>query len=297
MLDLLRPLAVFARTVETGSFRGAARACGLSPSVVSHHIAQLEAQLGVALLYRSTRRLSLTRDGERLFAAARQMLEAARSGLDSMVPETAQPIGELGITAPAVLAAGFLPDDIAAFAKAYPQVALNLNFTDTPRDLIGDGIDVAIRMGNLKDSTLKARRLRGERRVLVASVDYMAGRALPQEPEDLPALDWIRLRPRPPKAVLSRDGQTRTIAYESRLVVDDAKAVYRLARAGLGLAVLPSFLAREDLASGTMIELLPEWRLETVGVYAVWPPNAPRESLTGLFVRFLEERNRTAPDR
>jgi DNA-binding transcriptional LysR family regulator len=103
MLDQLRPLAVFAKTVETGSFRAAASALELSPSVVSHHIAQLETRLGVALLYRSTRRLALTRVGERLFQSARVMLEAAETGLDSVSRQSRQPVGELRITAPAVL--------------------------------------------------------------------------------------------------------------------------------------------------------------------------------------------------
>src|SRR5262245_60970627 len=151
MLDHLRAMAVFARTVETGSFRGAAKALGLSPSVVSHHVAQLEARLGVALLYRSTRRLTLTSDGNKLFEAARTMLEAAEGGLDQIAERSKEPSGHLSVTAPEVFVSGRVVDGLAAFARAFPKVTLAVSFTDMPLDLIRDGIDLAIRVGALAE--------------------------------------------------------------------------------------------------------------------------------------------------
>ncbi len=293
MLDFLRPMGVFVRIVEAGSFRAAAKTLDLSPSVVSHHVAQLESRLGIALLYRSTRRLSLTRHGEEFFAAARQMLDAASDGLDRVANLTAMPIGELSITAPSVLSAGFLVDDIAAFAHAFPRVRLHMDFTDTPRDVIAEGIDVAIRMGRMKDSTLKSRKLRNVRRILVAAPDYMAARRVVSGPSDLAEMDWIRLRSRPSTALLMRGTRLkRTIKFTARLVVNDAVTMYRLSRAGLGLAIVPEFLAAEDLAAGRISEVIPEWRVEEVGAFALWPPNATRASLTALFIRFLEDRVR-----
>lgn len=298
MLDQLRPLAVFAKTVETGSFRAAASALKLSPSVVSHHVAQLEARLGVALLYRSTRRLALTRVGERLFQSARVVLEAAETGLDSVASQSRQPIGELRITAPAVLSAGLLVDDIAAFAATYPGVHLSLSFSDLRRDLLGGSLDLAIRMGRLRDSALKAKKLYEVRRTLVAAAAYVADRPAPRRPLDLTEWDWLHLASVPRSATLTRSaGRLCKIDFVPRLTVDDAIALYRLARSGLGLAMAPEFLAADDLAKGVVVEVLPNWRLDAIGVYAVWPPNAPRQSLTARFVAFLDQRERVRRDR
>jgi len=147
MLDRLRAMAVFAKTVETGSFRGAARALGLSPSVVSHHVTQLEASLDVALLYRTTRRLTLTDDGKKLFAAAREMVAAAERGLGEMPVEGLDPSGHLSIAIPAALIAETLYEDLAAFAQAFPRIALTLHSSDAQVDIIREGIDVALRAG------------------------------------------------------------------------------------------------------------------------------------------------------
>src|SRR5262245_51390457 len=139
MLQRLRAMAVFAKTVECGSFRAAAKALDLSPSVVSHHIAQLEAGLGNALLYRSTRCLSLTSDGEQLLAAARTMLDAAEHGLNQAAWRAHEPSGHLTITALAVLMSGPLAEDLAAFARAFPKVTLTIHATETVIDLIREG--------------------------------------------------------------------------------------------------------------------------------------------------------------
>lgn len=288
MLEQLRPLAVFAKTVETKSFRAAARALDLSPSVVSHHVSALEQRHGVALLYRSTRRLSLTPDGEKLFEFARQMLNAAETGLDGLSGRTSDPRGDLRITAPAVLAMGPTIDHIAAFARSFPNVRLSLNFTDQRRDLIGEGIDLAIRMGRLADSTLKSKKLFEVRRKLVAAPMLLADRANPRRPQDVASWEWLQLKSVGNTAVFTNvRGTAQRIQFEPRLVVDDAFALYRLAYAGLGLAMVPEFVAEEDLKSQQISEVLPNWRLASIGVYAVWPPNAPRRGLTARFVEFI----------
>jgi DNA-binding transcriptional LysR family regulator len=198
MLDRLRAMAVFAKTVECGSFRGAAKALDLSPSVVSHHISQLEAALGVALLYRSTRRFSLTNDGEQLFNAARTMVEAAELGLNHAASRALEPSGHLSITAPAVLISGPLAEDLAAFARAYPKVTLAIRATETTIDLIRGGVDLAIRASaSPQDSRLKCKKLFTILRVLVASRAYLGSRTDPKTPNELAALDWIRLSARP----------------------------------------------------------------------------------------------------
>lgn len=293
MIDELRAMAVFARTVETGSFRAAARELELSPSVVSHHVAQLEERLGVALLYRSTRRLSLTHDGEKLLDAATAMLQAAERGLNAIAGRSAEPSGRLSITVPGFFARGTLIDDIAAFAQAYPKVQLAINFSDEKRDLIRDGIDLAIRIGALKDSALKSKKLSVVQRRLVAAPAYIAARKKPRGPADLEGWDWIGLSMRPDhKTLIGKRGSTHRIGFTPRVTVDSIDAMSRLAVAGLGLATPPAFLADDDIRAGRLAEPLPGWQAEPLGVYAVWPSNAGKESLTMRLLRFLEVRER-----
>ena len=288
MLDQLRQIAIFAKTVDHGSFRGAARALDLSPSVVSHHIAQLEERLGSALLYRSTRQLSVTDDGKRLLAEARVMISAAEAGLQAVANRNRQLSGVLNVTLPAVLAQSALIDRIAAFSASHPNVRFILDFSDTRREVIGTGIDVAIRMGRLTDSSLKSRKLYEIKRRLVASTSYVEGRPPPASPEDLKDWDWLELSPVRLKPEFRRPGRrTARPKPTPRLSVNDAHAIYRLARAGAGLAILPEFLSNEDVASGSMRHVLPDWRLDPIGVFAVWPPNAPREGLTTHFIEAL----------
>ena len=301
MLDQLRQIAIFAKTVDHGSFRAAARALRLSPSVVSHHVTQLEQRLGTALIYRSTRQLSLTPDGERLLAAAHTMIDAAETGLQAVADQTRQPSGVLRVTVPAVLAQSELVDQFAGFAIANPHVQLSLDFSDVRRELIGDGFDVAIRMGRLKDSSLMARKLFDVRRRLVAARTYLETRPDPASPADLSDWDWLELAPvwlmKPEfrktdqRAVVSRPA--------SRISVNDAYALFRLARSGAGLAIVPEFLAEPDVSAGTLRYVLPDWTVNPVAVFAVWPSNAPKEGLVKHFIEFLVdatyavERNRT----
>ena len=290
MLDQLRSMAVFARTVQTGSFRGAAKALRLSPSVVSHHVAQLEANLDVVLLYRTTRRLSLTPEGERLYEAAQQMLSAAEGGLQQLQLSSKDLSGRLTVAAPAALAGSRLIDDIASFALAFPRVALSLTFSDAPVDLIGGAVDIAIRAGNLRDSSLKSKKLGSMPRSLVASPGYAARRPPPKRPGDLAAWDWIRLASRPARAAFSSGQREETVEFASRLTSDSAEAILQLARRGLGLATLPTVVVEPDLRVGRLVEVLPEWKLEAPTVYAVWPANARRSGLGLRLVSYLEER-------
>ena len=291
MLDQLRQIAIFAKTVDHGSFRAAAKALRLSPSVVSHHITHLEEQLGVALLYRSTRKLSLTRDGERLIGAARKMMEAADAGLRAVSDTAPQPTGELRITAPAVLAQSATVTRIAEFSIAFPGVHLTLDFSDLRREVIGDGIDVALRMGWLKDSSLKARKLYDVDRCLVASPSYLQKHPEPVTPNDLEDWDWLELSQVKLAVEFQKPGYQKILIRPApRISVNEAHALYFLARSGAGLAIIPEFLTREDADAGFIQKVLPDWKPTPVGVFAVWPPNAPKEGLTALFVKFLAEK-------
>ncbi|OMH33880.1 LysR family transcriptional regulator [Motiliproteus sp. MSK22-1] len=290
MIDDLRAMVVFAKTVESGSFRGAAKELKLTPSVVSHHISRLEERLGVTLLYRSTRRLSLTDDGNKLFRASQKIIEAATEGLDAIAGHSSEPSGNLSLTVPAMLARDQLVQNIAAFADKYPKVNLSISFSDLQQDLIQGGIDLAIRIGGLKDSALKSKRLFVMKRKLVASPSLLKRNSQPKHPEDLKSWDWIGLKMRPNhKILVNQSGDHYQIDYQPRIIVDSLEAVCQLAIAGTGLASPPAFMVKDALESGQLIEPIKNWDIESLGVYAVWPPNATRESLTYRLISFLAE--------
>lgn len=292
MIDQLKSLAVFAKTVELGSFREASRALALSPSVVSHHVTQLEKQLGVPLLYRTTRRLALTPDGEKLHTSARDMLAAAERGLDAINGRAHAPSGLLRMTAPAFLAETDFVRDVADFSNAHPRVQLRLAFDDARRELLASGLDLALRFGKLDDSTLKARKLAEMRRVLVAAPRYLRERDAPHALADLVGWDFLQLSTRAPEIALVAPGKktTSTLAFVPRIAVDSATAMRAMALAGVGVAGLPEVLVRADLARGRLALVLPGWRMPSIPVYAVWPDNAQKPELTLRFVAFMAER-------
>ena len=258
--------------------------------MVSHHVSKLEENLGVALIYRSTRKLSLTEAGERLLGSAREMLAAAETGLDEITAGSLVPAGRLKLTAPAVLVHSGLIDRIAAFAAAYPKVDLDVSFTDVRRDIIAEGIDIAIRMGWLKDSSLKAKKVASADRLLLAAPSYLKGRRQPKSPKDLESWQLVQLSDVSRQFVFkTRSGRKASIPTSPHIRVDDATALYRLVRAGAGIGILPRFVAANDLASGQISHVLPDWHAEPLGIYAVWPPNTPRGGLTSRFVSFLDQ--------
>lgn len=289
MIDQFKAMAVFRAVVETGTFRGAAKALDLSPSVISHHITQLEANLGTALLYRSTRKISLTSDGHRLFDASTKMVEAAHTGLDAIRSQAEQPAGRLKV---AVTGAVFenppYVNHITAFAKAHPKVDLSVSFSDQKVELIGSVFDAAVRIGWLDDSRYKTRKLCDVGRVLVASPDYLQGRKPPKKVEDLETFDWIKLAQLPVnKQLINKSGDVPTIRPRIAIEVDSGAALRRMALAGMGVVAIPRVLVASDIIDGRLIELRPRWELMAAGAFAVWPNNVSETSLTIRFVNFL----------
>ena len=290
MLDELRQIAIFAKAVDHGSFRAAAKALRLSPSVVSHHIGQLEERLGTALLYRSTRKLSLTSDGKRLLAAAHVMLEAAESGIQDIANQTNQPSGTIKLTIPAVLAQSNLTTTIAEYAMDFPQVNLAINYSDSKQDLIADGFDIAIRMTTaLEDSSFRARKLYDINRRLVAAPSYLNSREQIMSPDELAKQDWLELAPVWHKKLELCSGDQIILVQKpkSQVSVNNALALAQLACSGVGLAIIPEFLIMSDIEAGRLTYVLPEWSISPVSVYAVWPSNAPKDGLVKHFLDYI----------
>ncbi|WP_299298774.1 LysR family transcriptional regulator [uncultured Tateyamaria sp.] len=288
MIDKLRSIAVFAAVVDQGSFRAAALTLGLAPSRVSEVVSQLEKDLGVTLLYRSTRQLSLTNEGRRLKVAADDMLGAVETGLDAISPLSGEPSGALKVTVPAFVTQTELMDDFARFASTYPKVELDFHFSDRPSDVIRDGFDVAIRAGWLDDSDLMVRTIGHVDRFLVASPQYYDAMPTPTDPSDLEDWQWIRFVMRTDQTEMtSKDGQVVKVLGKSSVSVNSASALYEFSVRGLGLTAIPEHLACRGFDRGELIHVLPEWTMSPLGLHAIWPNQSRRENLTTLFVRFL----------
>ncbi len=287
MLDHLRALAVFAKVAETGSFSAAARQLGLSASVVSHHVTALERYLDTPLLYRTTRRLSLTEAGRKLAGSADAMLAAAEEGFGLIGQQSDSPTGSLKITAPAVLQYARFVTRLSTFARHFPRVEISVSFSDRRHNLVAEGYDLAFRIGRLEDSSLIARKLVEGQQVLCASPGYLKTVGIPRQPVDLEKLEMIT-GPSPRLELQSREGRARhSVRIPHRLSVDSGFAAMRMAEEGCGVAMLPDFLARQTIAAGRLVEVLPDWRLPAFGIHAVWPDNPGTHALRARLVDFV----------
>ena len=291
MINELRAIAIFAETVKQGSFRGAAKSLDLSPSVVSHHVAALEKKVGNALIYRSTRKLSLTHEGERLFRHAVQMLDHAQAGLSEVTPSSTGPSGKLSVALPSVLSRSHYSRRIAQFASRYPALELNLHSSDERQNIIEQGIDVAIRAGKLSDSSLKSKPIGFISRKLVCSKQYYSQQNPPRHPSDLEGWTWVKTAMLSNIRVLTGPGGERVeVTASGAISVNNIDFATEFCKSGLGLATPPDFLIQGELARGELVEVLPDWTVEPVPLTAVWPDNVSANSNVRFLLKELLER-------
>ncbi|MEM9102832.1 MAG: LysR family transcriptional regulator [Pseudomonadota bacterium] len=294
MINYLRHMAIFAQVIDEGSFRGAAKQLGLAPSRVSETVSDLEEYLDATLLYRNTRKLQLTHEGRIFYEHIKNMVKHAESGLNELNAYSETPTGELKISLPAFMASSELATVIAKFAHQYPKISLSLIYTDHILDFFKEGLDMSIRVGWLQDSSLMSRKLGQSRRLLVASKDYIQTKSLqPKHPSELKGWDWIRFQMRSNSLEFYQKNSIETVSIHenSRICVNSAEAMKHFTCQGLGLSVLPQHLVENYLKRGELIHLLPEWEVEPLGYYALWPDKSRRENLVTLLVRFIAEHN------
>lgn len=290
MIEYLKHMAIFVRVVDGGSFRAAAKQLNLAPSRVSQTISDLEDYLGKTLLYRTTRKLSLTNEGRMFYPRVVEMLKQAELGLNELNAISVEPVGELRISLPAFLASSDVSTALAAFTRLYPRVSLSISYTDMPVSLIDDGYDLNVRIGWLDDSSMLSRKLGEYQRVLVAGAEYAASHPPPLHPDDLVDLEWLSFKHRKDKMeFMSGDDKVLVVFNNFQLQVDTIEALCHLAHQNAGIAILPQHIAEPGLKSGALVQLLPDWSLRKLGRYAVWPDKARRENLTLLLARFLAD--------
>lgn len=279
MIDELRSMAIFAETIKQGSFRGAAKKLKLSPSVVSYQVTQLEKSVGTALIYRSTRNLSLTSEGEVLYQYALNMIQAAHQGLNQVTAEKQELRGTLTITLPTALIKSPISKKISQFSKLHPCLNFKLFYTDNRQDLIHKGIDLAFRAGSMDDSNLKSKRIGKINRKLVCSYDYHKENKKPICPQDLTKWNWIKLDMLPNhRTLVNSAGEKCEIDFESNISVNSVEAMTQLCINGAGIATPPDFMIKREIKNNVLVELLPNWQVEPIPLYAVWPSNVFQNS-------------------
>jgi len=288
MIDELRSMAIFAETVKQGSFRAAAKELKLSPSVVSYQISKLERSVGVALIYRSTRNLSLTSEGEVLYQHALNMIQAAQHGLSQVILEEKALRGTLTLTLPAALIKSEISKKISQFSKLHPCLNFKLFYTDNRQDLIHKGIDLAFRAGEMDDSNLMCKRIGEINRKLVCSYDYWKENINPISPIDLTKWNWIKLNMLPnQRTLVNANGETSTIDFKSNITVNSVEAMTQLCINGAGVATPPDFLIEKEIENKVLVELLPKWQVEPIPLYAVWPSHVFQNSNAKRLLDFL----------
>jgi DNA-binding transcriptional LysR family regulator len=292
-------LVSFVQTAEHGSFSAAARVLGLTPAGISKNVARLEADLGVRLFHRTTRRLALTESGERFLLQVGGPLSSLQTALAAASGVEQAPVGTLKLSMGPAFGRSFVVPLLGDFLALYPRVLPDVHFDNRSVDLVGEGFDAAIGGGFSLASGIVARELAPIHIVAVASPGYMAGRTMPRTPADLAAFDGIMRRSDPtgrvrPWALGSRRVAEQAVDCPPRLVFSDPEAVAQAARMGLGVALLPMPFAFAALQSGELLRLLPGWWGESGPVSVYYPSKRLLPAKTRVFVDFIVERFRAA---
>ncbi|NIF51469.1 LysR family transcriptional regulator [Burkholderia sp. Ax-1724] len=285
-LDLL-DVALFVRAALLANVSAAGREFGLSAAVASSRIAQLEKLLGARLLHRTTRRISLTQDGEVFMTRAEALLDAAAAARASVGRAQTEPQGRLRVTMSSSFGRQHISPVIGEFLRRYPGVSLDLRMTDQLVDLVDAGIDVAIRVGALKDSSLVARRLAANRRVLCAAPAYLAAHDTPHHPSDLARHECIILSDQRDWSFVTPAG-TLDVRVGGRLATDNGEVIRDALLAGFGIALKSTWDVAPYLRSGALVSVLDSYPLaDDVAIWAVYPSRAFVPPKTLAFIDFL----------
>ncbi|BCQ23390.1 LysR family transcriptional regulator [Caballeronia sp. NK8] len=279
LFDLMPDMAVFARVVDAGNFSVAARQLGITPSTVSRQIKRLEEALATRLLERSTRKVRVTESGYHVYRHCRDMAAAASGAVDAAGQLSGKPQGRVALSAPTAYAKSVIHPLVPAFLAAWPDVDLQLVFADHDIDPLASDIDLVIRATSHPPQGLAARQLGRVRWVLCTSARYVRERGAPAHPRELAGHDCIHLGETADdnRWRFTNSGETVTVAVRGRYIANHAGARLEAAEAGLGIAALPEFAARDALAAGRVQTVLTDWEMQARAyqgpVWLLYPPN------------------------
>jgi DNA-binding transcriptional LysR family regulator len=290
-MESFASIAAFVHAVEQHSFAGAARVAGLSPSAIGKAISRLESRLGVRLLNRTTRSVSLTEEGAVLFERYRSILDEVRDAETIVLNSRSVPSGRLRVSLPHIVGHHLLMPLLPQFLRAYPGIELDLEFEDRVVDIVAEGFDVVVRSGELNDAGLIARQIGKQHFVVCGSPDYLARQGYPESPGDLVRHACIRFKH------LS-SGQLAQWAFAEpfdrmhvprSLVFNNTDAGLRAARDSLGLAHLPVYVAQPYLDDGSLVAVLTTYMVPLGSLALVWPSNRQLSPKIRVFVDFVVE--------
>jgi len=284
-------MRIFAQVMEAGSFTAAADRLGMSKQSVSRRLMQLEERLGVRLLNRSTRRLDATPLGQHYYQSALRLLGEVQQ-VEHDISGQAQALrGTLRLSAPLSFAMSHLGCLLTEFLQLHPQVDVEVDLSDRAVDLIGEGYDLALRIGALEDSSLIARRIASVERVYCASPAYLQARGVPLKPEDLAGHDCLPYaHSRQVQWQFRQGGKAQAIQVTGRMRANNGELLRDAAIAGMGVTYLPTFIVGQALADGRLVNVLEEWTPPALQLSAVYPQHRQVARPVQGFVSFLRER-------
>ena len=289
----LEAWAIFARIAATGSFVGAATELGLSTATVSKAIKRLEERMGERLLHRTSRRLALTETGRLLAVRAARILEEGEAVEAEAQAKSAAPRGQVRLAAPMSFGLRHVAPVLPEFMAAYPEVSIDLQLDDRVVDMVAGGIDVALRIAALRDSSLVARRLCAVRGHVLGAPSYLARHGAPQRPRDLKQHDCLTysyLATGDTWRFFDEAGGEEAVTVKGRLSATNGDALLFALEAGLGLGMLPDFLAWDALAAGRLVAVMRAWSPAPTAVHLVTPAGGPRPPRIAVLLDFLARR-------
>ena len=291
MLDDLKRMVIFSHVVESGSFSAAAIRLGIAKSAMSKHVSLLEKHSGAHLLNRSTRSLSLTDIGETYYQSCSKLIKILEETQNITEALQEKPRGLLRISSPASFGIEHISPLLKPFLQQYPDLNAELLLEDSIVDMTEQGIDVAIRVGWLPDSNLHARKLKDSPMLLCASPEYLKEHGTPKTPEDLMQHEWIifNLLPTPFHYTFTKNKVSKKVQVKGRIKTNNGHAVRNLICEGAGISALTNFVIGKDLESGRLIQLLPDYSIQDVGVYAVYHHKQQQQAKIRTFINFLVE--------
>ena len=272
-MDKFQEMRVFAAVVDAGSFVGASDALDMSKPAVSRYVADLETRLGVRLLHRTTRRLSLTEEGEVFYARCIELLGNIEEAEAEITSRSGEATGQLKVSVPVSFGLLHLAPLWAQFMARHPKVVLDLTLSDRMVDLVEEGFDVAVRIARLPSSSLVSRKLSSTRMILCASPAYLKAHGTPRHPSELAGHAILAYSLLAMGESWEFDGPQGHVAVkvEPRMRSNSGDTCRAVALRHQGLVIQPSFLVGDDVKSGALVELMPDYRSIEMGIYAMYP--------------------------
>ncbi|SFP33399.1 LysR family transcriptional regulator [Tranquillimonas alkanivorans] len=289
-MDRLTEMEAFATVVDQGGFTDAAKKMGISKSAVSKHVSSLEARLGARLLNRTTRRVSPTEIGLAYYDRARRVLNDAGEADALVTSMQSAPSGLLRISVATDFGVNHLSPILGDFLHQYPDITVNMVLNNRYVELISEGFDMAVRIGELEDSSLRARKLTETTKRMIGAPSYFQKYGRPMKIDDLNEHKLLHYTSQSAGAVwrlTAPSGEKRQVRTSGWLSVNDGQSLLNAAISGLGIAYLPSFLYADALDKGQVEEAIPNLPLETQGIYAVYPPGRFTQPKVRAFIDFL----------